>query len=205
MAITGVVAVGRARREDETRPGASAGQPPYLLYYKAELDTAKLRALELEADVISRDLDSVEHQLTEAGEGRFEIDAVDDWLAGRPTYALVGELATCEVLSGELPRPEFPAALRRPRRAAGARPPPAPSSRRIARVAGRRRRLRGQLAKAAVAMAQARIAEQGEWVLGEAGIVRRAGLVGPRRSWRRPATGPTSSSARLPGCESPWE
>ena len=177
MAITGVVAVARARREDETGPGASAGQPPYLLYYRAELDTAKLRALELEADVISRDLDSVEHQLTEAGEGRFEIDAVDDWLAGRPTYALVGELATCEVLSGELPRPEFPAALREPaarrwREAAARALEVAESLASRGDVAG----CGGQLAKAAVAMAQARIAEQGEWVLGEAGIVRRAGL-----------------------------
>ena len=34
----------------------------------------------------------------------------------------------------------------------------------------------GLLAKAAVAMAEARLAERGEWVLGEGGIVRRAGL-----------------------------
>jgi hypothetical protein len=34
----------------------------------------------------------------------------------------------------------------------------------------------GLLAKAAVAAAQARLAEQGEWALGEGGIVRRAGL-----------------------------
>jgi hypothetical protein len=34
----------------------------------------------------------------------------------------------------------------------------------------------GMLAKAAVAAAQARLAERGEWALGERGIVRRAGL-----------------------------
>src|SRR5918995_1238207 len=63
-------------------------------------------------DVILRDLDAVKHWVAEASEGRFEIEAVDGWLAGMPTYVLLGELATCEALAGELPRPEFPAALR---------------------------------------------------------------------------------------------
>src|SRR5215207_7592218 len=171
MAIPGAVAVAQARREDGTGPGAPGGQPRYLLYYRGELDAAKLRGLEREAEVIPRDLASVEHRMTEAGEGRFAIEAVDDWLAGMPTYTLVAELATCEVLSGELPRPEFPAALREPaarrwREAAARALEVAESLASRGDVAG----CGGQLAKAAVAMAQARIAEQGEWVLGEAGI-----------------------------------
>ena len=36
--------------------------------------------------------DAVEHWVGEASEGRFEIDAVDGWLAGVPTCVLAGEL-----------------------------------------------------------------------------------------------------------------
>jgi hypothetical protein len=176
-AIPGAVAVARARREDETGPGAPGGEPPYLLYYRGELDAAKLRGLERGADVIARDLDSVETRMTEAGKGRFAIEAADDWLAGRPTYVLFGELATCEVLSGELPRPEFPATLREPaarrwREVAARALEVAESLASRADVAG----CVGQLAKSSIAAAHARLAEQGEWVLGEPGIVRRAGL-----------------------------
>lgn len=81
MAIPGAVAVAHARREDGTGPGAPGGQASYLVYYRAELDVVKLRGLELEAEVISRDLDSVEHRMTEAGEGRFEIER---WTTGSP-------------------------------------------------------------------------------------------------------------------------
>ena len=177
IAIPGAVAVARARREGGTGPGAPGGQPPYLLYYRGELDAAKLRGLERGADVIARDLDSVERRMTEARKGRFAIEAADDWLAGRPTYALVGELAMCEVLSGELPRPGFPAGLREPaarrwREVAARALEVAESLASPADVAG----CGGQLAKSSIAAAHARLAEQGEWVLGEAGIVRRAGL-----------------------------
>jgi hypothetical protein len=175
MAIPGVVAVTRASAEHATGPVAPRGELPYLLYYRGEQDAAALSKLEPEADVISRDLDAVEHWVSEAGEGRFEIDAVDDWLAGRPTYALVGELAACEMLSGELPRPEFPAALREPaarrwREVAARALEVAESLAARGDVAG----CGGQLAKAAIAAAQARLAERGEWVLGESRIVRRA-------------------------------
>src|SRR4029453_17216748 len=98
MAIPGAVAGAHARREDGTGPGAPGGQPRYLLYYRGELDAAKLRGLERGAEVISRALPSGKHRMTEASEGRFAIEAVDDWLAGMPSYTLVAELATCEVL-----------------------------------------------------------------------------------------------------------
>jgi hypothetical protein len=177
MAIPGAVAVAHAGREDGTGAGAPGGQPPYLLYYRGELDAAKLRGLERASEVIARDLDSVEHLMTEAGEGRFAIEAADDWLAGRPTYVLLGELAMCEVLSGELPRPGFPAALREPaarrwRQVAARALEVAESLASRADVAG----CVGHLAKSSIATAHARLVEQGEWVFGEAGIVRRAGL-----------------------------
>jgi hypothetical protein len=164
MAIPGAEAV--ARRE-----GA------HLLYWRGSLGTDQLAELEPEGKVVDRDLDAVEHWVAEAEEGRFEIVADDGWVAGRPTYVFVGELATCEVLAGELPRPEFPAALREPaarrwRDSVAHLLEVAESHASRGDVAG----CAGLLAKATVATAQARLAERGEWVLSEAGIVRRAGL-----------------------------
>jgi hypothetical protein len=129
------------------------------------------------ADVVYRDRDAVEHWVAEASEGRFEIDAVEGWVAGMPTYVLVGELATCNALAGELPRPDFPDALResatrRWRDTAARVLAIAGSLAPRGDVAG----CAGLLAKAAVAAAQARLAERGEWAVSEGGIVRRAGL-----------------------------
>jgi len=202
IGIPGAVAVARAGGEDPTWPAAPGGEPAYLLYYRGTLDAARLRNLGYEgdvaepgvwgrlmsggasltvegrrADVIYRDLDAVEHWVAEASEGRFEVDAMDGWLAGMPTYVLVGELASCEALAGELPRPEFPAALReaatrRWRDTAARALEIAESLASRGDVAG----CVGLLAKAAIAAGQARLAERGEWVLGEGGILRRVGL-----------------------------
>ena len=106
IGIPGAVAVARAGGEDPIWPVAPGGEPAYLLYYRGTLDAARLRKLGFEgevaepgvwgrlmnggasftvegrrADVIYRDLDAVEHWGAEASEGRFEIDAVDGWLA----------------------------------------------------------------------------------------------------------------------------
>jgi hypothetical protein len=202
IGIPGAVAVARAGGEDVARPAPPTGEPACLLYYRGTLDAADLRRLGSEgdvaepgvwgrlmnggasltvegrrADVVYRDLDAVEHWVAEASGGRFEIDAVDGWLAGLPTYVLVGELARGEALAGELPRPEFPdalreAATRRWRDAAARVLEIAGSLAPRGDVAG----CAGLLAKAAVAAAQARLAERGEWAVGEGGIVRRAGL-----------------------------
>jgi hypothetical protein len=59
-----------------------------------------------------RDLDEVEQHLAEAEQGRFRVERLPFYLAGIPTYVVVGELAIAKVLVGALPRPEFPAALR---------------------------------------------------------------------------------------------
>jgi hypothetical protein len=81
------------------------------------------------------------------------------------------------VLAGKLPRPEFPATLResatrrwRDKTARVLEIAESLASR--GDVAG----CVGLLATAAVATAQARLAERGEWALSEGGIVRRAGL-----------------------------
>jgi hypothetical protein len=202
IGIPGAVAVARAGGEEAARPAPPGGEPAYLLYYRATLDAAELRKLPFEGDVaepgvwgrlmnggasltvegrrvdvLYRDLDAVEHWVSEANEERFEIDAVEGWLAGMSSYVLVGELATCDALAGELPRPRFPDALRetatrRWRETAARVLEIAESLASRGDVAG----CVGMLAKAAVAAAQARLAERGEWALGERGIVRRAGL-----------------------------
>jgi hypothetical protein len=128
-------------------------------------------------DVLLRDLDRVEHWWADAKEGRFEIDNVEGHIAGLPTYTPVGEVAVSRLLHGELPSVTYPDALRA--------------------TAGRRWRWngafslayaekyadRGDVALAAGTMARATaqtahgvLAERGEWVLNEKGIVDAAGL-----------------------------
>jgi hypothetical protein len=201
MNATGVVAVARAAGATAGAERAR-GEPPYLVYYRGALEAGEIRGLRFEGEVsepgawgrflnggaslevegrrvelLYRDLEVVEHWVAEASDGRYERDEVEGWVAGMPTYVLAGELATAKALEGELPRPEFPDALR----------DSAPED--WGRVAFRALEVAeslaagsdvaacaGLLAKAAIAAAQARLAAQGEWALSEAGIVRQAGL-----------------------------
>jgi predicted nucleotidyltransferase len=128
-------------------------------------------------ELLYRSLEVVEHWRAEAEAGRFEIDHLEGRVVGLPTYVLVGELATCEVLRGELPRPGFPEELRR------SAPPHwrslVASNLDIATAAADRGDVVmcvGLLAQAVIAEAHARLAELGEWELSEKGIARRAGL-----------------------------
>jgi hypothetical protein len=197
VTLGGTRATGTAREESDWDFG---------LYYRERISADDVRALGFEGKVVApgdwgrlanggasltiegervdllyRDLDVVEHWLAEAHEGRFEIDLVEGFVAGMPTYALAAELALSEVLVGELPRPGYPEPLRES----------APSrwrdvvrfSLEIGASAAARADVAhcaGLLAKAAIAAAQARLAERGEWELNERGIVARAGL--PRRA-----------------------
>lgn len=172
------------------------------LYYRGEIGVDSIRALGFEGkivepgawgrlvnggawlvvegervDLLYRELDVVEHWVGEAEHGRFEIDAVEGFVAGMPTYVLAGELALANVLMGELPRPAYPDALRSS--AAERWSYSAAFSLELADKAARRAdasRCGGLLAKAAIAAAQSRLAEEGQWVLNENGIVRRAAL-----------------------------
>ncbi len=199
--IPGVVAVtlggSRARGEEREDSDWDFG-----LYYRGRIRAEDVRALGYEGtvvepgdwgrlvnggawltidgarvDLLYRDLDQVEHWTAGAEEGRFEIDRVEGFVAGMPTYALAGELALARILVGELPRPSFPDALRAsaPRRWFGS----AEFSLDVAEAAAGRAdtvACGGLLARAAIAAAQARLAERGEWALNEKGIVRRAGI-----------------------------
>lgn len=172
------------------------------LYYRSPLDPADVAALGwpgrvfapgdwgrivnggawltvegVRVDLVYRDLGQVERWLADAEAGRFEVQREVGYLAGIATYVPVGELAVGEVLAGDLPRPGFPAALRASappvwsNLAAGALYTAGAHAARGDRVA-----CVGNVAQAALATAQARLAAAGEWALNEKGIVERAGL-----------------------------
>lgn len=128
-------------------------------------------------DLLLRDLSRVECWQRDAELGRFDVDNVEGHLAGLPTYVVVGELALGRVLFGRLPAASFPEALRRA----------APSrwrwvaafslfyaAKHAARGDGAA--ALGMIARAAVQVAHARMAEQAQWVLNEKGLLSRAGL-----------------------------
>lgn len=129
-------------------------------------------------DLLYRDLGLVECTIAEARVGRFAIEEAQGYLAGLPSYFLVGEVALARVLTGTLPPASFFPRLRRsapPRWQAVADF----SLREAAFCADREEPLTcgGLLAKAALSTAHARLAERGEWVFNEKGLLRRAGLV----------------------------
>jgi hypothetical protein len=62
-------------------------------------------------DVLYRDLDVVWHATREAVAGRFETTDLLGYLAGFPSYTLMGEAALGRVLAGRLDQFEFPEAL----------------------------------------------------------------------------------------------
>jgi predicted nucleotidyltransferase len=138
---------------------------------------AWLRVDGVAVDLIYRDVDEVLAWTERAERGVLEIQREVGYVAGIATYVLAGELALCEVLHGDLPRPLFPDALRRSapplwyRLAAGALEIGGVHARRGDRVAAT-----ANLAQAVLATAQGRLAAAGEWVLNEKRIIQRAGL-----------------------------
>jgi predicted nucleotidyltransferase len=131
-------------------------------------------------DVHYRNLDHVELRLAEASRGQFEIERLMFHLAGIPTYLVVAELALCRVLRGELPRPDYPEALR------------GTASRRwwddarmtldYARAAHATRNhladCAGAIALASCQAAHAILAARGQWITNEKALLDRAGLRG---------------------------
>lgn len=135
---------------------------------------AWLRVDDQPVDVHYRDLDSVDHELAQAQQGRFRIEPLMFHLAGIPTYLVVAELAINQVLSGELPRPQYPAALRdqapavwwdRARLTFGYALDNHAAAGRAAQCAG-----------LVVQAAHAVLAARGEWVTNEKTLLTRAGL-----------------------------
>jgi Nucleotidyltransferase domain len=199
--IPGVVAVtlGGSRAQGNHRPDSDWD---FGLYYEETIDRSDIEALgwpgeitgpggwgpvvnggawlvidEHRVDLCYRDLSDVDYAITEAEQGRFQIWNLPNYVAGIPSYVLVGELSLCEVLYGQLPRPAFPDRLAEL----------APREWRqqnsmtlhTAEVHASRSDVVGtvaNMARAIVVEAQARLAERRTWVLNEKGIVEKAGL-----------------------------
>lgn len=141
---------------------------------------AWLRAGQRSVDVHYRDLDDIEYRMAEAEAGRFGIERLMFHLAGIPTYIVVAELALHRVLRGELPRPGYPAALRRTASTRWQRDAQATLD--YARGAhasrGHLADTAGAIAVAACQYAHAVLAARGEWVTNEKTLIDRAGLRG---------------------------
>ena len=130
------------------------------------------------SDVHYRDLDTIDREIDAAREGRFRIEPLMFHLAGIPSYLVLAELAGQQVLHGQLPTPDYPAALReraprvwwdRAERTYGyAHANYAPYGR-LAECAG----LVGQAASQA---AHAVLAARGQWITNEKRLLTRAGL-----------------------------
>jgi predicted nucleotidyltransferase len=204
-AVPGVVAVGLggSRAQGLHRPDSDWD---FGLYYRGRLDPDDVRALGWpgtvsapgewgggvmncgawltvegrRVDLHYRDLDEVAYHLAEAEEGRFKVERLPFYLAGIPTYVVVGELAVARVLVGELPRPGFPAALRRRagRFWAEAARLTLEYTETVYAARGDALGCAGGLARAVIEAAHARLADRGIWALNEKGIVERAGLDG---------------------------
>ena len=201
-AIPGVVAValGGSRAHGLEHAGSDWD---FAIYYRGRLDADDVRAAGWEGQVFApgdwgggvmnggaflrvdgrkvdlhyRDLDEVEHHWAEAREGRFRIERLPFYLAGIPTYTVVGELALCRVLHGELPRPEYPPALAQ----SGQREWHAAALLSLDAAAGYAAREMpvetvGSLARALLEEGHARAAAAQTWVLNEKRLLATTGL-----------------------------
>lgn len=73
---------------------------------------ARLVVEDRPVDIHYRDLDAVDRELADSRQGRFHIESVGLHIAGVPSYIILAELAINQVLRGQLPKPDYPAALR---------------------------------------------------------------------------------------------
>ncbi|HEX4903910.1 MAG TPA: nucleotidyltransferase domain-containing protein [Acidimicrobiales bacterium] len=174
------------------------------LYYEGSLDADHLRALGhagqvfgtgewsplmdggawfdidgTKVDVIYREVGAVQHWIDEAEAGRFKVELLGGFIAGFDTTVLVGEAAICTPIRGELPFAvtAYPEALRQSAPAAWR------ARRDFSRMYAEQHAERGDdvmvqamRARAAIEEAHAVLAERGEWVLNEKGLLARAGL-----------------------------
>jgi hypothetical protein len=141
---------------------------------------AWLTAGQRKVDVHYRDLADIDYRLAEAEAGRFGIERLLFHLAGIPTYVVLAELAINRVLHGDLPRPAYPAALRRtaPPRWRGEAAATLGYARTGHAPRGHLADTAGDIATAACQAAHAVLAERGEWITNEKTLLDRAGLRG---------------------------
>ena len=202
VAIPNVVCVvlGGSRAAGTNRPDSDWDLG---LYYEGSLDADHLRALghagqvfgtgewsplmdggawfEIDGtkvDVIYREVGAVRHWIAEAEAGRFRVELLGGFLAGFDTTVLVGEVALCAPLRGTMPFTVdgYPDALRQSAPAAWR------ARRDFSLVYVEQHAARGDdvmvqamSARAAIEEAHAVMAERGEWVLNEKGLLARVG------------------------------
>lgn len=195
------ITLGGSRAEGTQRPDSDWD---FSLYYRGDFDPSGIRELgwagevfpvggwgggvfnggawltvgDRRVDVHYRDLADVEHQVAEARAGRFRVEPLLFHLVGIPTYLVVAELAVRRVLYGDLPRPEYPDALRR-----SAPPRWLADARRTLDYARGAHAARGHLSDTcgAIAVSLARaahavLAARGEWITNDKQLIDRAGL-----------------------------
>jgi len=196
------VVLGGSRAQGAERPDSDWD---FAIYYRDTFDTQEVRNLGWEGevsqigewgggvfnggawleldgrnlDVHYRDLDSIDHEMNEASDGRFRIEPLMFHLAGIPTYLLVAELALGQVLRGDLPNPAYPPLLRE-------RAPRVWWDRasHLFDYANRNYAARCQIAQcvgmvvqAACCAAHAVLAARGEWVTNEKSLLAKADLL----------------------------
>ncbi len=151
-------------------------------------------------DVLFRDLDIIDQWHSQAQLGHFEVFDQPGYIAGAPTYLPVGELAICQPLLGEVPRPEFPEALAVSAPAAwqGQVGVSLMFAEGYARL-GDAVCSTGMLAKAVLCAAHARLVERREWALNEKYLVDRAGLGGTQSLLSRPGATSAELTATVAG------
>jgi hypothetical protein len=129
-------------------------------------------------DLIYRDLHDVERRIADAEVGRFSREYLSFYIAGIPTYVVVGELSCNRLLFGNLPRPAYPDALSKV--AAERWHENAVMSLEFGRKAYVARAdavgAAGMLTRAIFEEAHSRLAARKEWVLNEKRLAERAGF-----------------------------
>lgn len=130
------------------------------------------------SDVHYRDLDTVDDEIAEAREGRFRIEPLMFHLAGIPSYLVLAELAGQRLLRGQLPTPDYPAALREraPQVWWGRAERTFEYARANHAPYGRLAECAGLVGQAAAQAAHAVLAARGQWVTNEKRLLTRAGL-----------------------------
>jgi hypothetical protein len=201
--LPGVAAVtlGGSRAEGTHRPDSDWD---FSLYYRGHFDPQALRDigwpgevfevgawskgvfnggawLEIDGrrtDIHYRDLDVIDQEIAASQEGRFSIEPLMFHLAGIPSYLVLAELSVKRVLRGELPTPEYPAALRRRAREVwwGRANATFGYAREYPARQGRLTQCAGLVAQAASQAAHAVLAARGEWITNEKTLLTRAGL-----------------------------
>jgi len=195
------VTLGGSRAQNSSRPDSDWD---FAVYYRGQFDPQDLRDIgwpgevseiggwgggvfnggawlvvdDRKVDVHYRDLAVIEAEIAASRDGHFRIEPLMFHLAGIPSYLVLAELAVRRVLSGELPVPVYPLALRkhalvvwwdRAMRTFG-------YARDYHARYGRAAQCTGLLVQAVSQSAHAVLGARGQWITNEKQLLTRAGL-----------------------------